>query len=164
MALVAVLAATAALVAAFVRSTAGGEADPGTTGAVLAALTALFALRVVGQVLVRARAPRFLPATEDWNLMPYRLLLPIQIAFLAAMTLVAADLLRGGTGVADASPAFGRATIWFAVAYAVAMVIRYGVRMTRRPGERWFGGTIPIVFHLVLAAYVFVLGIFHASY
>ena len=28
-----------------------------------------------------------------------------------------------------------------------AMVVRYAVRMRRRPGERWFGGAIPIVFH-----------------
>jgi hypothetical protein len=51
-----------------------------------------------------------------------------------------------------------------ATIYAGAMVVRYAVRMARRPEERWFGGTIPIVFHLVLASYVLVLGRFHASY
>ena len=44
------------------------------------------------------------------------------------------------------------------------MAARYAVRMRRRPGQRWFGGAIPIVFHFVLAAYLYVLGSFHASY
>ena len=52
----------------------------------------------------------------------------------------------------------------FAYVYAGSMLARYAVRMSRRPGERWFGGTIPIVFHLVLAAYLYVFGSFHASY
>jgi len=158
--LVGVLVATAALLAVFVRSAAGGDPDPQVVGAVLAALTILFALRVAGQLLVRTRGPRFLPPTEEWNLMPYRFLLPIQITFLVAMTLVSVDLLRGSS--AGAAPALGRAAIVFAAVYAAAMVVRYAVRMSRRPGERWFGGTIPIVFHLVLAAFVFVLGGFYA--
>jgi hypothetical protein len=44
------------------------------------------------------------------------------------------------------------------------MAVRYVVRMTRRPEQRWFGGTIPIFFHWVLAAYLFVVGLFHASH
>jgi hypothetical protein len=48
--------------------------------------------------------------------------------------------------------------------YASAIVLRYALRMTRRPDQRWFGGTIPIVFHLVLASFVYVYGSFHASY
>jgi hypothetical protein len=30
--------------------------------------------------------------------------------------------------------------------------------MARRPDQRWLGGTIPIVFHIVLASWLFVLG------
>jgi hypothetical protein len=44
------------------------------------------------------------------------------------------------------------------------MLIRYVWRMSRRPEQRWFGGAIPIFFHWVLAAYLFVFGNFHASY
>ena len=59
---------------------------------------------------------------------------------------------------------FGEAFLAFSYVYAGVMALRYVVRMTRRPSERWFGGTIPIVFHFVLASYVFVLGSYHASY
>ncbi|MGD8631902.1 MAG: hypothetical protein PVG72_14390, partial [Gammaproteobacteria bacterium] len=53
--------------------------------------------------------------------------------------------------------------IAFSAVYALAMPVRYVVRMYRRPDERWFGGTIPMVFHLVLASYLYVLGSFHAG-
>jgi hypothetical protein len=36
--------------------------------------------------------------------------------------------------------------------------------MQRRPEQRWSGGAIPIVFHFVLAAFVYTLGSYHASY
>ena len=101
---------------------------------------------------------------RDWNLMPYRFLLPIQIAFLAAMGLICYDLVRRAGVFATPAPAFGRAAVGFSYAYASAMAVRYAIRMIRRPEERWFGGTIPIVFHWVRATFVFVFGSFHASY
>ena len=160
-ALVGVLALTGVLVLLYARG--GNDPGPRATGLALAVLTALFAVRVGGQLLVRARAPAFLPPMEDWNLMPYRLLLPIQLAFLALMSLLCAGLLLDSGPVAERSRAFGVAAIAFAAVYAGAMAIRYTVRMARRPAERWFGGTIPVVFHLVLASFVFVLGSFHAA-
>jgi hypothetical protein len=71
---------------------------------------------------------------------------------------------RGSGFWTEPRPALGVAVLWFAAVYATAMVIRYVVRMARRPGERWFGGTIPIVFHWVLASYLLVFGLFHASH
>ena len=50
-----------------------------------------------------------------------------------------------------------------AVNLAAVMALRYVVRMVRRPGQRWFGGAIPIVFHLVLASFLFTWGRFHAQ-
>ena len=47
---------------------------------------------------------------------------------------------------------------------AGSMLVRFAVRMGRRPAERWFGGAIPIVFHVVLAAFVFTFGTYDASY
>ena len=53
--------------------------------------------------------------------------------------------------------------IGFSAVYAGSMVVRYGVRMRRRPEERWFGGAIPIAFHLVLAAFLFTWGRYNVS-
>jgi hypothetical protein len=43
------------------------------------------------------------------------------------------------------------------------MIIRCTVRMVRRPDQRWSGGTIPIVFHAVVAAFQWTFGTFHQA-
>ncbi|HEY3182144.1 MAG TPA: hypothetical protein VGJ77_04855 [Gaiellaceae bacterium] len=112
--------------------------------AAMTLLTALFAVRVTGQVAVLVARPRWLPPMAQWNFVPYAILLPVQVALLVAMvTLVGAS----------SQPAFAPV----AVVYAGVMVVRYALRMWLRPNARWFGGAIPIVFHVVLAAFLYVL-------
>jgi hypothetical protein len=123
----------------------------------------LFVFRVAGQLLVVKRAPAWLPPMHQWHLMPYRLLLPIQLAFIAVMALIIVSLFRGSGPLFNTNPSFGRFLIGFSVVYAAAMAVRYVMRMYRRPGERWFGGAIPIVFHFVLAAFLFTWGKYHVS-
>lgn len=163
-ALVATLLLTTAVLVAFLRRTPATDIDPQTTAYALTALALLFLLRVVGQLVVIARAPGWLPPGRDWNLAPYRIVLPTQIAFLALMGLICSGLFRDDGPFATPSPTFGRVAVWFSYVYAAAIVVRYALRMTRRPDQRWFGGTIPMVFHLVLASFVFVNGSFNASY
>ena len=79
------------------------------------------------------------------------------------MALIEVSLLRGWAPLGEPEPAFGRFLIWFSFLYAGAMAARYAVRMYRRPSERWFGGTIPIVFHFVLASFLFTWGKFHVA-
>jgi hypothetical protein len=126
-------------------------------------LTALFVLRVAGQVFVAVRAPAWLPAMGEWNLTPYRLLLPTQVIILAVMVWIDISFSSSAGPATERAERFGWALITFSAAYAGVMVIRYVVRMYRRAAARWFGGTIPIVFHIVLATYLFGLGSFHAG-
>lgn len=149
-----------ASVVAMQRAGTLAEAD---LAPVLWLLTILFATRVVGQVLVARRAPAWLPPMHDWNLMPYRLLLPAQLVILGVMTWIDVSFSVSSGPPVDRAEAFGWALIVFGALYAGAMVVRYAVRMSRRPSERWFGGTIPIVFHLVLATYLYALGSFHVD-
>jgi hypothetical protein len=137
--LVATLAATAAALACFLVT--------GHATLSLAACGALFGLRVAGQIAVVTCAPAWLPASAEWNFVPYRLLLPAQLAVLA---LLGAAI----TGRLDPGPDAARVLVVLSFAYWAAMAIRYAVR---RRGE------IPIVFHCVLAAFVFVLGASHAA-
>ncbi len=146
--LVATLAATAAALAAFL-------ARAGEPGSYLALFIVLFAVRVAGQIVVLARRPAWLPPMEQWNLLPYPILLPLQLALLVFMSVLVAGTLEPGAGTA-------RVLVGVAFLYWLGMVVRYAVRMVRRPAERWFGGAIPIVFHCVLAAFLFVLGAAHA--
>ena len=41
------------------------------------------------------------------------------------------------------------------------MLVRYPVQIYLHPESRWFGGTIPIFFHWVLAAFVIGVGLDH---
>jgi hypothetical protein len=130
----------------------------------LSVLTVLFVFRVIGQLLVRTRRPAWLPPNQDWALTPYTVLLPAQLAIVVLLTWIDVDFARGHGAWTDPRPYLGTGVVWFSVTYGVAMLIRYVWRMSRRPEQRWFGGAIPIFFHWVLAAYLFVFGNFHASY
>lgn len=162
--LVITLVVVAAGIAAFLARPSDRPLDPSVAAPLLALFTALFAARVAGQLLVRARAPGWLPPMGEWHLMPYGLLLPAQIVILALMAWIDVAFLRGVGAPVVPRPALGRSVLALSGVYAGSMVVRYAVRMTRRPAARWFGGTIPIVFHLVLAAYLYVFGRFHASH
>jgi uncharacterized membrane protein HdeD (DUF308 family) len=153
--LLATLAATAAAVADVVRR---AELPARAAVTYLLVLTFLFLLRVVGQVVVWRRSPAWLPPMQEWNLVPYHVLLPIQVGFLLAMVAIAVTLER-----VEPRATFGRVLITLAIVYAAGMVVRYAVRMRRRPEARWFGGAIPIVIHLVLAAFLLTWGSYHVS-
>jgi hypothetical protein len=167
LALLGTLALTAGVAVLFVALLARGEPiGAQLAGAFLLVLLLLFALRVVGQILVVLRAPTWLPPMESgqWNLMPYRFLLPIQLAFLGVMAWLVVSFL-GERGIAiEPRSTLGWFLIGFSGIYAGAMAVRYAVRMRRRADQRWLGGAIPIFFHWVLASFLFVLGSYHASH
>ena len=134
-----------------------------STALLLWVLLALFVCRVAGQLIVVVYAPSFLPPMKEWysGLMPYPYLLPTQILIIVLFSRVAVDMTRGAGFWAQRKPMLG---IWlrnFGIVYFLSMVVRYALRMSWYPEERWFGGTIPIIFHWVLASYIIVLGCYH---
>jgi hypothetical protein len=137
--------------------------DPAEAGAYLALFILLFALRVVGQVIVVLRAPAWLPpmTNENWNLVPYRILLPSQLAILVLMCFIL-QAVRFEVGTFGArQPALGIVLVAASAVYTLVMAARYVARMMRNPAARWFGGAIPIVFHMVLAAFLLTWGMYH---
>ncbi|MGH3137222.1 MAG: hypothetical protein ACRDPV_12120 [Gaiellaceae bacterium] len=161
--LVAVVIVTAVAFATVVSRQSAGTLGSEELAPVLWLLTALFAARVVGQVVVASRSPSWLPPMDQWNLVPYRILLPSQLVILGVMTWIDVAFSASAGPPVESSEAFGWMLVAFSALYAGAMVVRYVVRMRRRPATRWFGGTIPIVFHLVLATYLYALGSFHVG-
>ena len=134
--------------------------DVGTSALALAAIGGLFALRVVGQLLVVLREPGWLPPMEQWysGVLAYPALLASQIAILAVMAVIVLGLGAGAGWAIGPYPELGTVLVIVAYVYAAAMGVRYVVRMVRRPDQRWLGGCIPIVFHVVLASWLLVLG------
>jgi hypothetical protein len=162
-ALVAVLVVTALVFVTVSRSQRTGTLQAEELAPVLWLLTGLFALRVAGQVLVALGTRTWLPPMEDWNLVPYRLLLPVQLVILVVMVWIDASFSADTGPPVGRTEAFGWFLVAFSAVYAGSMAVRYVVRMRRRPATRWFGGTVPMVFHLVLATYLYSLGSFHVG-
>lgn len=161
--LVATLAITVIALLTFERRGSNGNAALREVGLVLTILTVLFLTRVAGQICVARVRPGWLPPMDEWNLTPYRFLLPAQLAILALMAWIDFAFLNRHGVPTERNTTVGRLVLTLSVVYAGGMAARYAVRMARRPDARWFGGTIPIAFHQVLAAYLFLLGSFHAG-
>lgn len=123
-------------------------------------LSALFLARVVGQMLVHFLHVGFLPPMPEWysGLMPYPYLLPSQFLILAFMAKVNWDVSRRRGFFMTPHPRLGQALFVFCLLYAGVMVVRYFVSGQLHPERRfWPPGSIPIVFHFVLAGYLYVM-------
>ena len=133
------------------------------TALLLWLLMGLFCLRVLGQVLVEFLHVQFLPPSEEWfsGLIPYSPLLASQLVVILLMAKIGVDFTRREGWSYRPRRRAGMALLIFGWLYLLAMTIRYIVRMTLYPSERWTGGSIPIFFHWVLATYVLVLGFHH---
>ena len=129
-------------------------------GPILAFLTTLFFLRVLGQALVAFFSVSWLPAVQQWfsGLIPYPVLLTIQIVMMVCMAKISMDIWLGTGSFATPRPSYAQFLIAFSAIYAGAMTLRYVLTMIYRPEMRWLGGTIPIFFHFVLAAFLFTWG------
>jgi len=137
---------------------------PGRHGRVLALLTLLFSLRVLGQALVEFFSVDWLPSTEAWasGLIPYPILLAIQLVMLLGMVKIVSDVWRQSGFFATSSASWSRFLIDCSAVYAASMAGRYILTMTFRPEMRWFGAAIPIFFHFVLAGFLYTWGKFLA--
>jgi hypothetical protein len=139
--------------------------DPTIYGVYLWLFTALLLGRVLGQLIVAAYAPKWLPPMEQWQsgLLPYPVLLVGQMIVLTLMLWISVDFSRAAGFWVEPRPRLGLAALWWSYLYFGAMITRYGIRMARRPDQRWFGGMIPIVFHSVVAAFQWTFGTFHRA-
>ena len=139
--------------------------DPSVYSWWLWTFTVLLIGRVAGQIVVASRAPRWLPPMEQWQsgLLPYPTLVAGQGIVLTLMIWISADFSRGRGFWVLPRPGLGTAALWWSAVYFGAMVARYVIRMARRPDQRWLGGTIPIVFHSLVAAFQWTFGLYHTA-
>ena len=127
--------------------------------------TILLAGRVAGQLLVAWRAPKWLPPMEQWQsgLLDYPVLVAGQAAVLTLMIWISVDFSRGAGFWTVPRPRLGAAALWWSAVYFGGMIARYVIRMMRRPDQRWTGGTIPIVFHSIVATFQWTFGLYHTA-
>ena len=139
--------------------------DPHALSVALWLCSVLMLLRVAGQLVVCLRAPAWLPPMSSWQsgLVPYAFLLSTQAVVLVLMFWIASDFWQGSGVWVQPWPRLGRIVLVWSYLYAAAMIGRYVIRMARRPDQRWLGGTIPIIFHSVLAAFQWTFAQYHAG-
>ena len=139
--------------------------DPPSLSIVLWLCSVLMFLRVVGQLVVFLRAPAWLPPMAQWQsgLVPYRFLLPTQAVVLFLMFWIASDFWRGSGFWVQPMPRLGRIVLAWSYLYAGAMVVRYIIRMARKPDERWLGRHDSHHLHSVLAGFQWTFGQYHAG-
>ena len=137
--------------------------DPAAYSPWLWLFAALLLLRVIGQLIVVRRAPRWLPPMDQWQsgLLPYPVLLLGQAIVLGLMLWICLDFTSAAGRFVRPYPNRAGYVIGFSYLYFGGMVLRYIIWMWRRPDQRWLGGTIPIVFHCVVAAFIFTFGLYH---
>ncbi len=123
----------------------------------MVALTILFAGRVVAQLIQAIQPVGWLPSFEAWHggALPYWALLSVQAAILAAMGILLWKL--NGSRI---KPRRWKYLACYAIGsvYFAVMGFRLVSGLTILSGIPWFAKSLPALFHLVLAAFVLLLG------
>ncbi len=129
----------------------------------LSSLGMLFVLRVLGQLLVAVFHVSFLPPMEAWmsGAISYPVLLVLQLCIIVLMTKVCLDMRRRRGYFARPNGLLGWFLLEGGTLYLLIMVLRYALRMALYPHERWLGGSLPIIFHCVLAFFLLVWGTYN---
>lgn len=129
------------------------------SAALLWTALSLFILRVGAQALQRWWPQPFLPPFGDFqgSGLPYGVLLPAQLAIVAAMAHAAR---RVRSGRFSPSPRARRALAWAGAVYLAGSLGRIAVGLVwHEAAPAWFTAWIPAVFHTVLAAFVLCLAL-----
>ncbi len=123
----------------------------------MAALAGLFGFRVLAQLIQVLRPVSFLPPFESWQgaVLPYPLLVASQAAIILVLGRVL-WLLR----VDGISPSRTKYRICFALGgiYFAFMGFRLVAGLTLLAGHPWYSKSLPAFFHVVLAAFLLLLG------
>lgn len=127
----------------------------------MAATTALFALRVAGQAVQRWRPQDWLPPFGAWqgSGLDYGVLLAFQLVILAAMTWATVG---AWTGSLRSSPGRRRWALGLGALYMAGSIARALIGLAVEGAPAWFSAHISSAFHVVLAGFVLALAGYHS--
>lgn len=117
----------------------------------------LFVVRVIGQIEVVLLSPSWMPPFRAWEsgLIPYSLLLPIQIILTAWMAIVAADQWRGSGHFWVTHRSTRRRLKIISGIYFTVMLLRLVITVAIPPHTLLERGLIPVIAHWDLAAFMY---------
>lgn len=138
----------------------GADVRARSAAALLWSCVVLFAARVIGQIETLLVAPAWLPDMDAWysGMLPYPVLLPVQIAILMLMAVVAWNRRVRSGSFAHSRPRAARALRVLAAIYFAVMAARLAQNVAVNGPEYWRSGAIPVAFHWVLALFMLVSG------
>jgi hypothetical protein len=116
----------------------------------------VFLVRVFGQIEVLLLKPAWLPPFAAWEsgLVPYPLLLPLQVLLIGWMAVVAVEHARGAGLFWVSRRSTRRRLTIFAAGYAAVMGVRLVLTMALPPHRILERGLIPILAHWDLALFI----------
>ena len=123
-------------------------------------LLAAFVFRVAAQLLQWQIGLSFLPPFEAWQsgALPYGALLAAQVLIVLFLTRVAWSF---SVGTVTASSRSARLWLIPGGLYLAVMVTRLVLGQTLLAGHAWFDRPLPSTFHIVLASFMIVAGLYH---
>ncbi len=123
-------------------------------------LVALFSFRVIAQFIALKSAPAFLPSFDAWHsaTVPYWLLVASQLVII---TILAATAWRFTYGNVHPRPILGRTLLVLGCIYLGVMLVRLALGLTILTAHPWFSKVLPTIFHIVLAAFLILVGLYH---
>jgi len=132
----------------------------GSAATLLWSCVALFAAGVIGQVETLLVAPSWLPDIEAWSsgIIPYAILLPMQIGILMVMAVVAWNRRVRHGSFARLHPRAAQAMRRVSAIYFLVMAVQLAVNFRSTGADFWREGAIPVALHWVLALFLLVSG------
>ena len=129
---------------------------------VLWLLLSLFCLRVAAQLVQWRGDISFLPPFQAWHsaVVPYWVLLSVQVLIIAGLGKVAFAFT---TGRVTASRRAARIWLTAGMLYMSVMITRLTLGLTLLANHDWFSNRLPTVFHIVLASFIILVGMYHRS-
>lgn len=130
---------------------------------VLWLLLFLFCFRVIAQLIVYFIDVPFLPSFEYWHSasIPYVLLVFSQLVIILIFARIA---LKFSRGVIDTHYRVGISLLVIGGVYFLLMLTRLVISLMSLSDLPWWNKPIPSFFHLVLAAFLLMVGWFHWRY
>ena len=119
----------------------------------------IFLVRVIGQIEVLLLGPPWLPTFSAWEsgLVPYPLLLPLQILMVGCMAAIVSDHNRGSGPMWVESSRVRKRLNVFSLLYASVMLVRLVITAALPPHSVIDRGLIPILAHWDLAGFIALL-------
>ena len=124
---------------------------------ILVFLSLLFCFRVFAHLaIVLIGEIEGLPPQTEWlsGALPYKFLLISQIVIIFLLFKVCLDFIKHSGFFFSPNKYIAKLVLPLGITYFAIMVIRYTIRMSLYPQERWLGGSIPVFFHVVLLSLI----------